>query len=357
MRDQSSIYLSTLVAGIIPASYAAPSLRFNRVASFLLKQLILVMIWTVIAIRPAGATSFNLTFDGSTVGAPAGFFTAFTDAVQFYQTTFVDPITINLVVGWGQIDGSPLRPGNIGQSLTNQTNVPYSSLLSALLHDAESPDDATAVASLPASSPTATNFVMSRAAGKSLGLLSGKATGIDGWVGFNSNVLYSFDPNNRAVFGQYDFFGVASHEISEVMGRYGFGQNGSGEADSPIDLYRYSFPGNRELSPTFSGSNYFSIDGGATVINTFNTGCCGDLSDWSGQTLDAYNAFLTSGQVLPTSAGDLRVMDVLGYDIATGTTLSAVPEPGTLVLLSTGLAGLFVFKFLFKSAADKTRSF
>jgi PEP-CTERM motif-containing protein len=264
-------------------------------------------------------------------------------------------------VGWGQINETPLRPGDIGQSLTNQTDVPYSTLLSALQHDAESPDDARAVASLPASSPTATNFVMSRAEVKSLGLLPVVAAGIDGWVGFNSSVLYSFDPNNRAVPGEYDFFAVASHEISEVMGRYGFGQNGSGGADSPIDLFRYASPTNRQLSPTFSGSNYFSIDGGTTVINTFNTTCCGDLSDWSGQSPDTYNAFLTTGQVLPTSAGDLRVMDVLGYDISTltepGTPFSTVPEPSTLVLVSVGLAGLFTVKFLLKSATEKTRSF
>ena len=50
----------------------------------------------------AHALSFNLTFDNSTVGAPAGFFTAFNDAVQFYETNFTDPITINLQVGWGR---------------------------------------------------------------------------------------------------------------------------------------------------------------------------------------------------------------------------------------------------------------
>src|SRR5690348_7730599 len=194
MKDQSSTHLSTFLMGIPPVSYAAtPSLHFSPVGRFLLKQLIVVMIWTVIAIQPAAATSFNLTFDASTAAAPAGFFTAFTDAVQFYQKTFVDPITINLVVGWGQIDGSPLRPGDIGQSLTNQTAVPYSTLLSALQHDASSPDDARAVASLPPNSPTATNFVMSRAEGKSLGFLPGNAPDIDGWVGFASNVLYSFD--------------------------------------------------------------------------------------------------------------------------------------------------------------------
>ena len=60
-------------------------------------------------------------------------------------------------------------------------------------------------------------------------------------------------------------------------------------------------------------ANYFSIDGGVTTINTFNTVCCGDLSDWSGATFDAYNAFLTRGQALLTSPGDLTLMDALGY--------------------------------------------
>jgi hypothetical protein len=87
MKDQSSTYLSNFVAGIAPASYATPALRFTRIGRFLLKEFMLVMIWTVIAIRPAGATSFKLIFDASTAGAPAGFFTAFTDVVQFYQAT------------------------------------------------------------------------------------------------------------------------------------------------------------------------------------------------------------------------------------------------------------------------------
>ena len=53
----------------------------------------------------AHALSFNLTFDDSTVGAPAEFFTAFNDAIQFYETNFTDPITINLQVGWGEVTG------------------------------------------------------------------------------------------------------------------------------------------------------------------------------------------------------------------------------------------------------------
>jgi hypothetical protein len=283
----------------------------------------------------ADATAFAVTFDPSTAAAPPGFFTALTSALQVYQSLYVDPITINLHVGWGDINNAPMSPGFIGQSLTNQQAFPYATVRTALTNDAKTSDDAVAVASLPGSDPTpGRNFAMSNAEAKALGLLAGNAVGIDGWVGFNRNVVYTFDPNNRAVAGAYDFIGVAEHEITEVMGRYGFGQNGGGGRDSPIDLFRYFSPGVRDLSPAFGGgANYFSINGGVTSINTFNTVCCGDLSDWAGQSLDSYNAFLTLGQRLPTSAGDLVVMDVIGYDRAP----AEVPEPATLTLLGLGM--------------------
>ena len=50
------------------------------------------------------------------------------------------------------------------------------------------------------------------------------------------------------------------------------------------------------------------------MINTFNGTGGGDLSDWAGATFDSYNASLTSGVKLATSAGDITVMDVIGYD-------------------------------------------
>src|SRR5262249_9830067 len=74
---------------------------------------------------PAHALSFNVTFDPSTAGAPAGFATAFNSVISFYTTTYADPMTINLHVGWGDINGGPLAPGLIGQSLTNQPAVPH----------------------------------------------------------------------------------------------------------------------------------------------------------------------------------------------------------------------------------------
>jgi hypothetical protein len=284
---------------------------------------------------PACALVFDVTYDPSVATAPAVFETAFQDAINLYQTSYTDPITINIDVGWGEIDGTPLSPGNLGQSRTNQQgNFTYTRVRSALISDAKSPADFQAISTLGITDPTGGRaFRMSDAEAKALGLLAANASGIDGWVGFDSTASYTFDLSNRAVAGEFDFIGVAEHEIAEVMGRYGMTQNGCGTplCDSPIDLFRYSSPGNFDLNP--ENGSYFSIDTGNTNINTFNGTDGGDLSDWLGLTPDAFNHALSRGQEEPFTAGDQILMDVVGYDPA------AVPEPTTLALLAGPLIG------------------
>jgi Dockerin type I domain len=263
----------------------------------------------------AHALSFNVTFDDSTVGAPAGFFTAFNDAVQFYETNFTDPITINLQVGWGKVNGQNLLPGAFGESSASQPGFfQYGTIKSRLVADAKSAADLASTANMPASDFTnGATFKLSRAQGKALGLTIGDGSALDGSVGFDKTATYTFDPNNRSVAGKVDFIGLAGHEITEVMGRFGLGQAGTGSGQyGAIDLFRYTSLGVLALVP--ANGAYFSIDGGVTVINTFNGTGGGDLSDWAGATFDSYNASLTSGVKLATSAGDLTVMDVIGYD-------------------------------------------
>jgi hypothetical protein len=291
-------------------------------------------LWVMASLAlPARALVFDVTYDTSVGAAPTAFQTAFQDAIDLYQTTYTDPITINIDVGWGEIDGNPLSPGNLGQSRTNQQgNFTCSQVRSALIGDAKSAADFQAVSTLGVSDPTSGRaFRTSDAEAKALGLLAANASGIDGWVGFNSTANYTFDPSNRAVAGEFDFIGVAEHEITEVMGRYGMTQNGCGTplCDSPIDLFRYSSPGNFDLNP--ENGSYFSIDSGNTNINTFNGTGGGDLSDWLGLTPDAFNHSLSPGQEEPFTGGDLTLMDVIGYDPA------VVPEPSALALLCASL--------------------
>ncbi len=264
----------------------------------------------------ASALTFNLTYDTSTNSAPSGFLTAFNGAIQFYETNLTDPITINLQVGWGEVAGQNLTPGFLGQSSANQPGFfQYSTVKSALISDGKSASDLISIANMLANYPISNaTFKVSRRRARRVGMIAGDAAGIDGAVGFDSTAPFTFDPNNRAVMNKYDFIGVAEHEISEVMGRFGLGSNAAGPLYTPLDLFRYTSPGVLDTAP--ENGVYFSINGGGTVINTFNGTGGGDLSDWAGATIDSYNASLVAGQILPVSAGDMIAMDVIGYDVA-----------------------------------------
>ena len=267
--------------------------------------------------RPAQALTFHLSYDSSVPVRAAGFLPAFNDALTFYETTYTDPITINLQVGWGTINNQSLSPGAVGESFVNgQVFSHFAGVKSALINDAKSAMDQTSVANMPSNDPTGNAvYAMSDAEGKALGLLAANAQALDGYVGFSGTAPFTFDPNNRAVAGENDFIGAAEHEISEVMGRYGLGQNGrtSGRY-SPIDFFRFTSPGTLDLAPAFGA--YFSIDGGTTAINTFNGPNGGDLSDWSGATVDSYNTGTNLGNESLVSTGDINLMDVIGYDVA-----------------------------------------
>ena len=136
--------------------------------------------------------------------------------------------------------------------------------------------------------------------------------------------------------GQFDFQGVAMHEIAQIMGKIaGVGDFSiAGRPAYPLfDLFRYTGPSARGLS---SGSGIqFSIDAGGALLKAFNPGSNGgDAGDWASASNDSFNAFSSSGVVNPMTAVDLRVIDVIGYNrVAT----AAVPEPSTGLLFVTAL--------------------
>src|ERR1700736_1003711 len=61
----------------------------------------------------AEALFINASYDSSVNSAPAGFTSAFQTAVDFFDSTFADPITVNIKVGWGEIGGRALEVGGL----------------------------------------------------------------------------------------------------------------------------------------------------------------------------------------------------------------------------------------------------
>ena len=256
----------------------------------------------------------NLSYDSSVASAPIGFKTSLNSLVSFLQTTFTDPVTLDIAVGYGEVAGT--ATSSLGASRTYVQTYSYSQLESALTADATSATDNSANASLPATNPLgSSSYRIATAEAKALGLLS-STTNLDGNIGFGSSYAFDYDRSNGISSGQYDFYAVAAHEITEVMGRHLWGGSPGYTA---LDLFHFSAPGVRTFSMTTPG--YFSTDNGVTNLDNFNTNSGGDYGDWAASAgNDAFLAFTKSGVLDSISNTDLEVMDVLGWDRGIGGT-------------------------------------
>ena len=257
----------------------------------------------------------NAIFDASAASAPAGFETAVEAAVSYLNSVIATPMTVNIQFGWGEIAGQAMGANSLGESLPYGSFFTYSQVAAALASVATDSDETASVASLPTTDPTAGGqFFVNVAEQEALGLLATNYSGIAGYVGLNSTASYTFDPNNRAVSGDYDAIGILEHEITEVLGRdadLGLGQTDATNIYSPMDLFRYASAGVRDLTPDAA---YFSINGTNLLDQWNNPLNGGDGGDWSTAVLDdSFDAFATPGVELPVSTTDLRLLDVLGF--------------------------------------------
>jgi hypothetical protein len=270
---------------------------------------------TVSGEQSAGLT-INIIWDSSVANAPAGFESVVESVVQFYESEFSNPVTLNIDVGWGEVAGTSVTTA-LGESQSYAESFSYSQIVSALAQNASSNAQVSAVNSLPSSAPTSGSLYLTLAEATALGLVTG-ATTVDGAVGFSSTLPFSYNTSNTGSVpsGQYDLYGVVAHELSEIMGRISL--LNWGNAASALDLFRYT--ANGVLATAGTQNAYFSDNGGATSLNPYNSSSSGDFGDLSSSAgNNAFDAFSNSGVINAVTSNDLTMMNVLGYNLASET--------------------------------------
>ena len=258
----------------------------------------------------SGGLTIDVSYDASVSSAPAGFESTVSAAVAYLESLISTPITVTISVGYGEVSGT-LLSGNLGESESTGIDVSYRTLRSALLSRTATSDEIAAAASLPSSDPASSGtFYVAYAEAEALGLSSGPAEGQSvGAIGLSNSLPFTYGITNSATPDTYDAFGVVEHEITEVLGRTD--DLGAGGDYTPLDLFRYTAPGERDLTPA---AGYFSVNGTDMLYQFNDPSNHGDAGDWSSNVPNnSFDAFSVEGTANPLSPTDLRELDVIGY--------------------------------------------
>jgi hypothetical protein len=253
----------------------------------------------------------NLTYDSSASGAPAGFVSAMNYCVQYLDNLITNNITVNIDVGWGEVAGQGITPGDDGEGGAEGLTLSYAQLKAALLAHSNSAADASAYANLPSADISGgAGFLVSAAEAKAWGLLAANGSETDGYVGFDSATDWNFSTTDLAVSGEISFVSVALQELTHALGR-SLGLS-AGDPMTVLNLFKYASDG--DIQTQVGGAGYFSVNGGASNLGNFATSS--DYSDWSSTVAnDAFDAYFSPGTAYTISATDITLLNVLGYSV------------------------------------------
>lgn len=324
---------------------------------------------------PAHALNFVFT-DVSQGGAMSAVqLAAFQTAATYWESRFSDPTTVYIDIAFDD-----LGPNILGGTRSTFTTANYSDVRTALTLDATSALDAVAVANLQAGPALAfqatqgnlrsrydddgstnnTLLGLTTANAKAMGLTVGTGAGnADANITFATGFADVFDYTRDGVTGadEIDFITVAQHEIGHALGftsgvddidycagfagarRCGLRGVDRFEDDwwyEPLDLFRFSEEGLMDVR--VGQDAYFSVDGGATAIESFSTGSFHgngwQASHFGPDVQNLMRPFVGDGEAYDATYADLAAFDAIGWNVA------AVPEPGTYAMMLLGLAGV-----------------
>jgi len=289
-------------------------------------------------------------------------------AADQWSLRLVDPVRL-------LIDVRIASPVEIGFAQALAFPVPevvaYRDVRTALIADATSDDDGDAVGYLPeqdsltfrANEPDGQIMVnqeqrgingyldVPRANAKALSLpVTGGPESADAEIVWNEfSLIFEFDFDRSDGITGSDFVGAAMHELGHALG-FMSGVDDFDESSLPNgpfapedlreyailnvpDLFRYSAESLPDIDLTFGGDPYFSIDGGQTPLGYFATGSFNGDGDQASHWKVGHGIMdsgLPISEIAQISGLDLRMMDVIGWDVA------AVPEPSAFCLLVCG---------------------
>lgn len=325
-----------------------------------------------LALSPAAqALTFNFTYGP---GVTPDIINASVAAGNLWSGYFNDPVTLNITINYN-LAGTAV--GDSAQAFI--PNPSYSTVRTALIGDALSPDDFSSSAALQfgpnatmainrlggslridsagSSQINNTEVLLERTVAKAIGLLAGNDAGVDGSVNLNPTLSYDANRNDGIAGGSYDLIGVIAHELGHVLGFQSAAELvsvlGGVLTEATVrprvaDFFRFS-----SYSITDGGAGvfdiaadnrekYFSVDGGTTAIAQFARGS--NVSFGNGQQANHWldstpnppigllDPTIAQGELLGFTAADLRFFDVIGYN--------AIPEPSTWAAGIALLGGL-----------------
>lgn len=300
-------------------------------------------------------------------------------AAEQWESHLFDPITVSI-----EIDFDVTPSGVLGFAIPAEVILPYSEVRAAMQTDALAEADDSIVQRLPAAGelefalPPGTEFLgdvsIAKANAKAIGLRPGELDDLfgvaDGGIVMSESINFDFNHSDGIEPGQVDFESVVVHEIGHVLGflsstdRFSAGAAPATIAPTPMDLFRFrslAGPDNprtpagfeairRELRPATPAVIDFVLQDGwdlpvqqypvelgepANILPPdtvppivpfgYQASHWQDL-DRFGQTIGVMVPTIPPQRVVPISNVDLRVMDLIGYNVLPPDQIPSIPE-------------------------------